>query len=81
MERWAELQLPGKGIFCYFIDFNLPQPPLLNGLVLPTPSSALGRLQVLWPGSFVGIEFLALVVVSMFLVAAGTFLAGWDSGN
>jgi hypothetical protein len=58
------------------IDFNLTWPPLLSGLILHTPSSTLGRLSVFRPGSLVGIEFPALLVVAMLLVAVGTSHAG-----
>ncbi len=75
--------------FCYSIDFNLTRPPLLSGLILHTPSSALGGLPVFRPGSLVSIEFPALLVVAMLLVAVGTSHAGleiggsfgWDNGN
>jgi hypothetical protein len=78
-----------RGTFCYFIDINLTRPPLLSGLILLTPSNALGGLPVFWPGSLVGIEFTALLMVAMLLVAVGTSYVGlaigggfgWDNGN
>ncbi len=67
--------------FRHFIDFNLTQPPLLSELILHTLSSALGGLPVFWPGSLVGIEFPALLVVAMLLVAVGTSHAGLAIGG
>ena len=62
---------------CYFMDFYLARLPLLCGLILRTPSSVgLGRLPALRPGSLVGLEFPALLVVDMFLAAVGAVLVG-----
>ena len=80
MERWAQRQ-QDKGTFAYFIDYNLTRRPPLNELTLLAPSGALGGLQFLRSGSLVGMEFSALLSVSMLLLAVGTFLAGLRVGQ
>ena len=72
------------------MDFYFTRLPLLNGLILRTPSSALRGFPVCRPKILVGLEFPAFVVVSMLLLAAGAFrkrltglvgLLGFGSGG
>ena len=69
------------------MDFNLSQMPLLSGIILQTPPSALGGIPVCRPASLVGLELPALIMVCMLLLAVGEFLMGltvcigWNNGD
>ncbi len=69
------------------MDFNLTRLPLLSGLILRAPSSAFDGFPVYWPESLVSVEFPALVVVYMLLLAMGALVAGltgcfgWGDGS
>ncbi len=59
------------------MDFYLTRLPLLGGLILRTPSSeSLGGFPIRRPEGFVGVQFPALVVIDVLLVAVATFRAG-----
>jgi hypothetical protein len=59
------------------MDFNLTRLPLLGGLILRTPSSeGLGGFPICRPEGFVGVQFPALVVIDVLLVAVAAFRAG-----
>ena len=63
------------------MDFYLTRLPLLGGLILRTPSrDGLGGFPICRPESFVGVQFPALVVIDVFLVAVGAFGA-WLTGR
>ncbi len=62
---------------CYFMDLYLTRLPLLGGLIIRTLSSnGLGGFPICQPEGFVGVQFPALVVIDMLLVAVGAFRAG-----
>ncbi len=70
------------------MDLYLTRLPLLGGLILRTPSSdGLGGFSICRPAGFVGVQFPALVMIDVFLVAVGTFRArltrclGWIDGG
>ncbi len=54
------------------MDLYLTRLPMLGRLILRTPSSdSLGGLPVLPPEGFVGIQFLALVMIGVLLACSG----------
>ena len=53
------------------MDFYFTRLPLLGGLILRTPPSALRGLPVRRPAILVGLKFLAFVMVRMLLLAVG----------
>ena len=56
------------------MDLYLTRLPLLGGLILRTPSSdGLGGFSIGRPEGFVGVQFPALGVINVFLVAVGAF--------
>ena len=62
------------------MDFNLTRLPLLSGLILRAPSSAFDGFPVCWPESLVSVEFPALVVVYMLLLAMGALIKSREIG-
>ena len=59
------------------MDFNLTRLPLLSGLILQTPSSALGGFPARWPASFVGLKLPAFIMLCMLLLAVGVDRVVW----
>ena len=58
------------------MDFYFTWLPLLSGLILRLPSSALRGFQVCRPTILVGLKFLAFAVICMLLLAVGALCFG-----